>query len=197
MWREIVLPRSRRDRRIAVTVLGIAHGLIDVHGNHANRTHTGGACHKHPRGTAGNGVGGREGRIVRHRPHRFNRVGGTDALPQFKYATRFAARGIDIEQDAGDGRVRYRRIDHRGDLSVRDHPRCRLHTECATHQRAVDGNDRNARCAGALASGHGVRRQPRRRLGPADALAQHREDHLEFGACNQERRPVQTRREMG
>ena len=43
--REIVLLFAGRDRRVAIALLGIARGLVDVHGDDANRADAGGLRH--------------------------------------------------------------------------------------------------------------------------------------------------------
>jgi hypothetical protein len=46
--REIVLLVAGGDGRVAIALLGVTRGLIDVHGNNANRADPGGLRHIDP-----------------------------------------------------------------------------------------------------------------------------------------------------
>ena len=114
---------------------------------------------------------------------------------KFEHATGFATGGIHIEQDAGDTRVGQSCVEHRADLAIgRKSGRC-FHAERATNQRAVDRNHGN--------TGGRIRQTTRGRnwqrgfrIWPADAITQHRQDDVELGTGDKERRPVQTGRQM-
>ena len=66
--RLVVLVPTRRDRGVAVAVVGVLHRLVDVQRNHADRADTTGFGDDDAFGGRCNGVGGREGSVVGHGP---------------------------------------------------------------------------------------------------------------------------------
>ena len=166
-----------------------------MHGDDANRSDTTGLRHIDAGGGGRDRIGSGEGRVGCQRPDRFDGVGRTHPLCQLEDAAGFTPRGVHIEQDPGHRRIGNGRIEHRADLAVGGETGRRIESERASGQGADHRNHSDAgRCIG-----HKSRRRGHEggvRLGPADAIPQHREEDVEFGTGEQKRRPVQTGRQM-
>ena len=97
--------------------LCIGAALVDMHGNHADRSEFAGARDVEPIGGAGDGISRRQRAFVSDCPKRFaaGRFGRTDAIDQIEQPADLTAGRVNIENDAAD-----RRIVHGGGNGVAD-----------------------------------------------------------------------------
>ena len=194
---EVVLALAREHGGVTNTVLGVLDGLIDVHGDDANRADTAGARDEHAGGGGRQRIGRRERHVVGHGPDGLHLRRRADTVGQIEHAARLATRRVDVEQDRSDLGAGERGVQLRGDTGVAGETRFGLEARGSAHQRAVDRDDGNLAARRPKRAGRRRVAYGRSEVGKADARTEHGENDVEFRAMDRQRHAEQARRQMG
>ena len=143
---EIVLAITSKHGGVANAVLHILLGLVDVHGNDANRANTASARDEDLAGSRCQCVGRREGHVVGHGPDGLDLACCTNAVGQIEHATGLATRRIDVEQDGRNLWTGQCRIQLSGKAGIAGQAGLGFQSYGTAHQGAVNRNDCDLGC---------------------------------------------------